>query len=89
MRTQLPTVPAFAITTYKAQELTMGEIVVDLQVPFGIWQLAFIYVPFRRVKRVENVVILQSFDMNVLQIRPSSTQNAEVKRVDELDRRTQ
>jgi hypothetical protein len=31
-RTQLPIVPAFAITTYKAQGLTMNRIVVDLQV---------------------------------------------------------
>ncbi|CAF1107839.1 unnamed protein product [Adineta ricciae] len=29
-RTQLPIVPAFAITTYKAQGLTMNKIVVDL-----------------------------------------------------------
>ena len=29
-RTQLPIVPAFAITTYKAQGLTMEKIVVDL-----------------------------------------------------------
>ena len=32
-RTQLPIVPAFAIATYKAQGLTMGKIVVDLQLP--------------------------------------------------------
>jgi hypothetical protein len=57
MRTQFPTVPAFAITTYKAQELTMGKIVVDLQVPLGTRQLAFIYVPLSRVKRVKDVAI--------------------------------
>jgi hypothetical protein len=31
-RTQLPIAPAFAITTYKAQGLTMNKIVVDLLV---------------------------------------------------------
>ncbi|CAF1688155.1 unnamed protein product, partial [Adineta ricciae] len=37
-RTQLPIVPASAITTYKAQGLTMNKIVVDLQVPPGTLQ---------------------------------------------------
>ena len=35
-RTQLPIVPAFAITTYKAQGLTVNKIAVDLQFPLGI-----------------------------------------------------
>ena len=48
-RTQLSIVPAFAITTYKAQGLTMNQIVVDLQVPLGTLQVASIYVPLRRV----------------------------------------
>jgi ATP-dependent exoDNAse (exonuclease V) alpha subunit len=47
-RTQLPIVPAFAITTYKAQGLTMNKINVDLQVPLGTKQVASIYVPLTR-----------------------------------------
>ena len=88
-RTQLPIVPAFAITTYKAQGLTMNKIVVDLQVPLGTSQVASIYVPLSRVKRAEDVAILRPFDMKVLQIRPSLTQDAELKRLDELNRKTQ
>ncbi|CAF0762715.1 unnamed protein product [Adineta ricciae] len=49
-RIQLPIVPASAITTYKAQGLTMNKIVVDLQV------------------------------------RPSPAQDAELKRLEELDK---
>lgn len=87
-RTQLPIVPAFAITTYKAQGLTMNKIVVDLQVPIGTKQVASIYVPLSRVKSGEDVVILRPFDMKVLQIRPTPAQDAELKRLDELNRKT-
>ena len=87
--TQLPIVPAFAITSYKAQGLTMGTIVVDLQLPPTASQVASVYIPFSRVKRVEDLAILRPFDMKVLQIRPSSAQNAELAHFDELDRTTQ
>jgi hypothetical protein len=87
-RTQLPIVPAFAITTYKAQGLTMNKIVVDLQVPLGTLQVASIYVPLSRVKRAEDIAILRPFDIKVLQVRPSPAQDAELKRLDELDRKT-
>ena len=88
-RTQLPIVPAFVITTYKAQGLTMGKIVVDLQLPLTTSQVASTYVSLSRVKRGEDLAILQPFDMKVLQIRPSPAQNAELARLDELDRKTQ
>jgi len=87
-RTQLPIVPAFAITTYKAQGLTMNKIVVDLQVPLGTLQVVSMYVPLSRVKRAEDIVILRPFDMKVLQVRPSPAQDAELKRLDELDKNT-
>jgi hypothetical protein len=89
MRTQLPIVSAFAVTTYKAQALTMNKVMVDLQVPFETLQVASIYVSLSQVKRVEDVAILQSFDMKILQVQPSSAQNAELKRLDELDRKRQ
>ncbi len=81
--------PAFAITTYKAQGLTMNKIIVDLQVPLATMQVASIYVPLSRVKRAEDVAILRPFDMKVLQIQSSLAQNAELKRLDELNRKTQ
>ncbi|CAF1523971.1 unnamed protein product [Adineta ricciae] len=65
-RTQLPIVPAFAITTYKAQGLTMNKIVVDLQVPLRTFQVASVYVPLSRVKIGDDVAILRPFDMKIL-----------------------
>ena len=88
-RTQLPIVPAFAIITYKAQGLTMGKIIVDVQLPPTTSQVASTYVPLSRVKRAEDLAILRPFDMKVLQICPSPAQNAELARLDELDRKTQ
>ena len=88
-RTQLPMVSAFEITNYKAQGLTMNKTVVDLQVPLGALQVVSIYVPFSRVKKAEDVAILRSSHMKVLQLRPSSDQDDELKRLDELDRRVQ
>jgi hypothetical protein len=67
----------------------MGKIVVDLQLPPTALQVASIYVPLSRVKRAEDLDILQPFDMKVLQIRPSLAQNSELARLDELDRKTQ
>ncbi|CAF1207620.1 unnamed protein product [Adineta ricciae] len=87
-RTQLPIVPAFVITTYKAQGLTMNKIVVDLQVPPETLQVALIYVPLSRVKKGDHIVILRPFHMKVLQVQPSSAQDAELKRLDELDKKT-
>lgn len=52
-------------------------------------QVASIYVPVSRVKKAEDLTILRPFDMKVLQILPSPAQNAELARLDELDRKTQ
>jgi len=79
----------FTVTTYKSQGLTMGKIVVDLQLPPTASQVASIYVPLSRVKRAEDVAILRPFDMKVLQIRPSAAQSAELSRLDELNKKTQ
>ncbi|CAF1243245.1 unnamed protein product [Adineta ricciae] len=87
-RTQLPIVPAFAITTYKAHGLTMNKIVVGLQVPLQTLQVVSVYVLLSRVKRAEDTVILRPFDMKVLPVRPSLAQDAELKRLDELAKRT-
>jgi hypothetical protein len=67
----------------------MDKIVVDLQLPPTASQVASIYVPLSRVKRAEDLAILRPFDIKVLQIRPSHAQNAELARLDELDRKTQ
>ena len=88
-RAQLLIVPAFVITTYKAQGLIMGKIVVDVQLPPTASQVASTSVPLSRVKKAEDLAILRPFNMKVLQMRPSSAQNTELKRLDELDRKTQ
>jgi hypothetical protein len=67
----------------------MSKIVVDLQVSLGALEVASIYVPLSRVKRAEDVAIIRPFDMKVLQIRPSLAQDAELKRLDELNSKTQ
>jgi hypothetical protein len=65
----------------------MGKIVVDLQLPPTASQVASIYVPLSRVKKAKDLAILRTFDMKVLQIRPSPDQNAELARLDELDKK--
>ncbi|CAF1384671.1 unnamed protein product [Adineta ricciae] len=87
-RTQLPIVSVFAITTYKAQGLTINKIVVDLQSPLQTLRVASVYVPLSRMKRAEDIVILRPFDMKILQVRPCLAQDAEPKRLDELDQKT-
>ena len=67
----------------------MNKLVVDLQVLLGALQVASLYVPLSRVKKAEGIAILRPFDMKVLQVRPSPAQDAELKRLDELDRKTQ
>ena len=53
--------------------------------------MATIYVPLTvsRVRRAKDIVIFRAFDMKVRQVRPSSAQDIELKRLDELDRKTQ
>ena len=82
-------IPAFSITNFKAQGLTMNRLVVDLQAPLGALQVASIYVPLSRVKKADDAAILRPFDMKFLQIRPSPAQDAEPKRLDELNRKTE
>ena len=41
------------------------------------------------MKRAEDIAILRPFDMKVLQVRPSPAQDDELKRLDELNRKTQ
>ena len=82
-------IPAFSITTYKAQALTINRLLVNLQAPLGALQVASLYVPHGRVKKAGDLAILRPFDMKVLQIRPSPAQNAESKRLNELNRKTE
>ena len=67
-------VPAFSITTYKAQALIINRLLVNLQASLGVLQVVSLYVPLGRVKKASDLAILRLSDMKVLQIRPSPAQ---------------
>lgn len=83
-RRALPLVPAFCITTHKSQGQTLGKVVIDLKLPKETDDIAAVYVPLSRVKRLTDLVILRHFDYKVLLIKPAPSQLAEIKRLDQL-----
>lgn len=87
-RIALPLVPAFSITTHKSQGQTLSKIIVDLVMPPGPMELASIYVPLSRVKRLEDLIILRPFPQDVLQLKPNNAQLEELKRLDAIIKKT-
>ena len=67
----------------------MNRIVGDLEAAPKALQVASIYAPLSRVKKADEVASLQPFDRKILQIRPSPAQDAELKRLNELNRKTE
>ena len=88
-RRALPLVPAYSITTHKSQGQTLNNVVIDLKLPNENDDIAAIYVPLSRVKRLADLIILRHFDYKVLLIKPSKSQLAEIERLDELYLKTQ
>ncbi|CAF2698583.1 unnamed protein product [Rotaria sp. Silwood2] len=88
-RCALPLVPAYCITTHKSQGQTLNNVVIDLTLPKENDDIAAIYVPLSRVKRLADLVILRHFDYQVLLIKPSKSQLAEIERLDKLYSETQ
>ncbi|CAF4258879.1 unnamed protein product [Rotaria sp. Silwood2] len=88
-RRALPLVPAYCITTHKSQGQTLNNVVIDLKLPKENNDIAAIYVPLSRVKRLADLVILRHFDYQVLLMKPSKSQLAEIKRLDKLYSETQ
>ncbi|CAF4248904.1 unnamed protein product, partial [Rotaria sordida] len=88
-RRALPLVPAYCITTHKSQGQTLNNVVIDLKLPNETDDIAAIYVPLSRVKRLTDLVILRHFDYKVLLIKPSKSQIAEIERLDKLYSETQ
>ena len=88
-RRALPLVPAYSLTTHKSQCQTLNKVVVDLKLPNETDDIAAIYVPLSRVKRLTDLVILRYFDYKVLLIKPSKSQLAEIERLDKLYLETQ
>lgn len=88
-RRALPLVPAYCITTHKSQGQTLDKVVVDLKLPNETDDIAAIYVPLSRVKRLSDLIILRPFDYKVLLIKPNKSQLAEIQRLDKLYSETQ
>jgi hypothetical protein len=80
-RTQLPLVPAFAMTAHKAQGKTMEVVVVDLESTRGTESP---YVMLSRAKSLDGVFILRPFRQKVIQCRPKEDVRNEFKRLDIL-----
>ena len=83
-RRVLPLVPAYCITTHKSQGQTLSKVVIDLKLPNETDDIAAVYVPLSRVKRLTDLVILLHFDYKVLLIKPSKSQVVEMERLDKL-----
>jgi hypothetical protein len=80
-RRGLPLVPAYSITTHKSQGQTLSKIVIDLNMPPGIVEVASAYVPLSRVQKLTDLVILQDFCVTALQVKPSKKQITEMNRL--------
>ncbi|CAF5023084.1 unnamed protein product [Rotaria sp. Silwood1] len=88
-RRALPMVPAYCITTHKSQGQTLNKVVIDLKLPNETEDIAAVYVPLSRVKRLVDLIILRQFDYKVLLIKPSKSQLTEMERLDQLYLETQ
>lgn len=62
---------------------------IDLKLPNETDDIAAVYVPLSRVKRLDDLIILRYFDFKVLQIKPSKSQLSEIERLDKLHLETQ
>ncbi|CAF4671370.1 unnamed protein product, partial [Rotaria sp. Silwood2] len=56
-RKALSLISAYSITTHKSQDQTLNKITVDLVTPPGPVEVASVYVPLSRVKRLDDLLI--------------------------------
>ena len=80
-RKTLPLIPAYSITTHKSQGQTLPKIVIDLNMPSGMVEVASAYVPLSRVQQLTDLIILQGFSISALQVKPSKGQIPELNRL--------
>ncbi|CAF4344864.1 unnamed protein product [Rotaria sordida] len=76
------------MTTHKNQGQTLGKIIVDLVMPPGPPEIASAYVPLSRVKRLDDILIIRPFVFTTLQVKPSTAQIEELKRLDRIAQNT-
>ena len=58
-------VPAYSIIAHKSQGQTLNKVVIDLKLPNETDDIAAVYVPLSRAKRLADLVILRYFDYKV------------------------
>jgi hypothetical protein len=84
-RTQLPIVPAFAMTAHKSQGQTIERVIIDLEACRGTESA---YVMMSRAKSLDGLYILRPFNKKRLTTRPSQDTRTEFKRLKLLMLRT-
>ncbi|CAF4085462.1 unnamed protein product [Rotaria sordida] len=52
--------------------------------PPGPLEVASVYVPLSRVKRLDDILIIRPFEFATLQVKPSTAQIEELKRLDKI-----
>jgi hypothetical protein len=80
-RTQVPIMPAFAMTAHKAQGQTMNKVIVDLESCHGTESP---YVMLSRVKSLNGLRILRPFSITKIQCRQSEDTRRELRRLNIL-----
>ena len=84
-RTQLPLLPAYAYTDYKAQGRSLDYAIVD---PASSLSLQGVYVMLSRVRNIRGLAILRPFAMKKIHTRPTQELRNELRRLDTLDHAT-
>ena len=88
-RRALPLVPAYSITTHRSRGQSLNKVVIDLKLPSGTDDIATIYLPLSRVKRLTDLILLWHFDYKILLTKASKSQLVEIERLDKLYIETQ
>ena len=60
------------MTTHKSQGQTLGKIIIDLVIPPGPVEVASVYVPLSRVKRLDDLLIIRPFELATIQVKPQN-----------------
>jgi len=79
IRTQVPVLPAFAMTTHKAQGRTLPNAIIDIQSCRGTEAP---YVMASRVTSLDGLLILRPFNINKIRSRPSEDSRKEERRLE-------
>jgi hypothetical protein len=88
-RTQLPLLPAFAITTYKSQGKTLDYGILDLvPPPYTKFQHPDIYVPLSRFQSLDTTAYLRPIPKSAFFTKPNSLMLREINRLENLARDT-